>query len=346
MTRVWFNRTFSNVRAVLDLIRRGDAAGEFHLVCTHPEPSFPGFALAHEYALEPAGLSGADYVDFCLEFCRERRIDALWPGKEARLLAERRECFAAIGVRLLSVAAPESLECLHDKARFAREASQFHLPTPETIPFRTTAEFESAYERLRFTHDVLCIKPAKGVNGAGFRVIQEGHAGLEGLLRDGVYSIQLGCLRQLLARTPPDADWLLMEYLDGAEYSLDAVGDGRQLIALTQRCKASGGAYGQRIVARPDLTQAVAELTAHFGLTGLFNVQFREGRHGPRLLEVNPRFAGGIGYTGVTGLNLPYLALHGLIRGFSDQAGQGVPRLAPEMTVLEVAHYTGHPGAA
>ncbi|ADC63500.1 ATP-grasp domain-containing protein [Allochromatium vinosum] len=346
MTRVWFNRTFSNVRAVLDLIRRGDAAGEFRLVCTHPEPSFPGFVPAHEQALEPAGLSGADYVDFCLDFCRERHVDALWPGKEARLLTEQRPRFSAIGVRLLSVAAPESLERLHDKARFALEASQFHLPTPETIPFRTVAEFESAYERLRFTHDVLCIKPAKGVNGAGFRVIQEGHAGLEGLLRDGVYSIQLGCLRQLLARHPPAETWLLMEYLAGDEYSLDAVGDGRRLIALTQRRKASGGAYGQRIVARSDLTQAVSELTERFGLTGLFNAQFREGRHGPRLLEVNPRFAGGIGYTGAAGLNLPYLALRGLIQGFTEQDYQEAPRLAADMTVLEVAQYERHEVAA
>lgn len=346
MTRVWFNRTLSNVRAVLDLIRRGDATGEFHLICTHPEPSFPGFALAHEHALEPAGLSGADYVDFCLDFCRERHIDALWPGKEARLLAEQHARFAAAGVRLLSVAAPGSLERLHDKARFAAEAREFHIPTPETIPFCTAAEFESAYERLRFTHDVLCIKPARGLNGAGFRVIQEGHAGLDGLVRDGLYTIQLGCLRQLLARTPPDETWLLMDYLAGDEYSLDAVGDGRRLIALTQRRKASGGAYGQRIVARPELTQSVVELTERFGLTGLFNVQFREGRQGPRLLEVNPRFAGGIGYTGATGLNLPYLALRGLIQGFSDQDYQDAPRLAPDMTVLEVAHYARHEGAA
>ncbi|MGQ9659656.1 MAG: ATP-grasp domain-containing protein [Thermochromatium sp.] len=342
MTRVWFNRTFSDVRAVLDLIRRGDAAGEFHLVCTHPEASFPGFVPAHEHALEPAGLSGADYVDFCVDFCRKRHIDALWPGKEARLLAEQRERFAAIGVQLLSVAAPESLDRLHDKALFSLEARRFSIPTPETIPFRTAAEFTSAYERLRLTHERLCIKPVKGMNGDGFRVIREGGAGLEGLVRDGLYSIELDCLHQRLARTPPEATWLLMEYLAGDEYSLDAVGDGRRLIALTQRRKAAGGTYGQQIVARPDLTQAVSELTERFGLTGLFNVQFREGPDGPRLLEVNPRFAGGIGYTGATGLNLPYLALRGLIRGFTDQDYQDAPRLAPEMTVLEVAQYERH----
>lgn len=336
MIRVWFNRTFSNVRAALDLIRRGDAAGEFQLVCTHPQPTFPGFAAAHEHALEPSGLTGLDYVDFCLAFCRERRIDCLWPGKEARLLAEHGERFAAEGVRLLSVTSPENLDLLHDKARFQVQARRFSIPTPDTLECRTFEAFESAYERLRARHEVLCIKPSKGVNGAGFRVIEEGRGGLEILLRDTLYSIHLDGLRQLLREAGTFEPLLLMEFLDGPEYSLDSVGDGRRLIAQTQRRKATSGGYGQAIVARPELAQAVDELTATFGLTGLFNAQFREGCQGLRLLEINPRFAGGIGYTGAAGLNLPYLALHGLIHGFPDGRR---PILAEESRILEVAGY-------
>lgn len=344
MTRVWFNRTFSNVRTLFELIRRADTAADFTLICTHPEPSFPGFTLAHEHALEPAELSDAEYLDFCLDFCRTHRIDALWPGKAAHLLAEQRDRFAANGVRVLAVAAPEVLDRLHDKAQFALAARHCHIPPPETIAFRTAAEFEAAYERLSFSHATLCIKPAQGVNGAGFRVIQPGNAGLDALARDELYTISLACLRQRLAVTPPTQTWLLMEYLDGTEYSVDAVGDGQRVRALVQRAKTTGRGYGQRLVARADLTQAVNELTAQFGLTGLFNIQFRAGRHGPRLLEVNARFAGGIGYSGAAGVNLPYLALHGMIHGFAS-ATQTAPQHAPEMTVLEVAHYLRHEAA-
>ncbi|MBK1717656.1 ATP-grasp domain-containing protein [Thiocystis violacea] len=336
MTRVWFNRTFSNVRALLDLVRRGDEGGEFHLVCTHTQASFPGFAAAHEWALEPAGLTGPGYIDYCLDFCRERRIDALWPGKEARLLAEHRDRFAAEGVRVLSVASPENLDLLHDKARFSAQARHFFIPTPDTLECRTLEEFEAAYERLRALHPVLCIKPAKGVNGAGFRVIEEGRRGLDILVQGVLYAIHLDGLRQLLREAGAFEPLLLMEHLDGAEYSVDSLGDGRRLVALTQRRKETGAGYGQRITALPALTQAVAELTEIFGLTGLFNAQFREGRNGLRLLEINPRFAGGIGYTGATSVNLPYLALHGLIRGFADD---GPPLVAEESRILEVPDY-------
>jgi hypothetical protein len=336
MTRVWFNRIFSSVRALFDLVRQGDEAGEFHLVCTHTKTNFPGFAAAHEHALEPAGLSGSDYVDFCLDLCRERRIDCFWPGKEARLLAEHRDRFAEQGVRLLAVASADNLDVLLDKARFYARARSFSIPPPDSIEFCTAGEFETAYARLRASHDSLCVKPAVGVNGAGFRVIEEHRGGLDILLQGALYSIHLDGLRQLLSETDSFKPLLLMEFLGGSEYSLDCVGDGRRLVALTQRKKAREGGYGQQIVAIPELTQAVAEMTAAFGLTGLFNVQFREGRDSLRLLEINPRFAGGIGYTGAAGLNLPYLALHGLVHGFPE--GQQ-PLVAASTQVLEVSQF-------
>ncbi len=314
MTRIWFNRTFSNVRTVLELIRQGDAAGEFRLICTHPELSFPGFVAAHEWALEPEPLAGLDYLAFCLDFCHRYRVDALWAGKEALLLAEHGARFAELGVQVLAVAEPKTLGLIQDKARLA-ELGEPPIPAPDSIPFRTLAEFDAAYERLRFVHEMLRIKPAQGLYGAGFRIIREGEHGLGGLLQDGSQSIQLGCLRRLLVQQTPTQPWLLMEYLPGPEYSVDAVGDGEHLIALIQREKCPG-LYGQRLVARSELTEAVAKLIARFRLKGLFNVQFRAGCLGLRLLEINPRFSGGIGFAGAAGLNLPYLALHGQILGF------------------------------
>ncbi len=336
MTRIWFNRTFSNVRALFDLIRQGDGSGEFHLVCSHTQSGFPGLLSAHETALEPTGLTGLDYVDFCLDFCRERRIDCFWPGKEARLLAAHRERFAAQGVELFAAAAPEMLEILFDKARFYVEARRFSIPPPDSIEFSTPDAFETAYARLRMAHEVLCVKPADGVNGAGFRVIEEQRTGLEILLQGALYSIHLDGLRQLLREAETFRPLLLMEFLGGSEYSLDCVGDGRRLVAVTQRKKAKAGGYGQEIVEIHALTDAVSEMTAAFGLRGLFNVQFREGQNGFRLLEINPRFAGGIGYTGAAGLNLPYLALHGLIHGFPDRQ---FPLVAASAQVLEVPQF-------
>lgn len=337
MTRIWFNKTFSNVRALFDLVRRGDEAGEFCLVCSHTQTEFPGFLSAHESLLEPAGLVGPDYVDFCLDVCRQHRIDAFWPGKEVRRLAAEEARFAAIGVRLLTAAEPDSLALLHDKSRFYQMARDFSVTGPEFIAFSTCEQFEAAYAKLRARHPVLCVKPVDGVNGAGFRVIEEQRGGLEILLQGALYSIHHEGLRQLLAAAGEFAPLLLMEFLDGVEYSVDCVGDGRRLIAHVQRRKSNSGGYGQRIVAVPEIARVVAEMTAAFGLRGLFNAQFREGRDGIRLLEINPRFSGGIGYTGAAGVNLPYLALRGLVHGFPESVP---PTVAVGVRVLEETSYS------
>ena len=335
MTRVWFNKTFSNVRAVFDLIRQGDEAGEFHLVCTHTKPEFPGLPAAHEAALEPPGLVGIEYLEFCLAFCRERRIDCLWPGKEARLLVEHQDRFAEQGVRVLAPASAADLAVLLDKARFYARTRGFPVPPPDALEIRSAAEFETAYARLRQVHDVLCIKPAYGVNGAGFRMIDEQRSGLEILLQNALYAIPLDALRHLLAEAGDFEPLLLMEFLGGTEYSVDCVGDGQRLVAHVQRQKSGTGSYGQRIVGSPELEQAVAGMTEAFGLRGLFNAQFREGRDGFRLLEINPRFSGGIGNTALAGVNLPYLALRGLVHGFPDAPQHG----AVDLRVLEVSRF-------
>lgn len=320
MARVWFNKTFSNVRAVLELIRQGDTAGEFRLLCTHPSETFPGFLAADECDLEPADLAGNDYVEFCLDFCRKQRVDLFWPGKGAALLAAHRDRFLSQGIRLLTVATADTLAILQDKARFYAEARRFSIPPPDTLEFRSEAEFETTYTRLRGVHDVLCFKPSDGVNGSGFRVIEERRGALDILLRGTLYAIDLAGFRRILADTKNFPPLLLMEYLDGPEYSVDCVGDGRKLIAHVQRKKPESGVYGQCIVGLPELERAISEMVEAYALRGLFNVQFREGRSGLRLLEINPRFAGGIGMSGAAGVNLPYLALKGAVHGFSDCA--------------------------
>jgi carbamoylphosphate synthase large subunit len=76
--------------------------------------------------------------------------------------------------------------------------------------------------------------------------------------------------------------------------------------------------HGQLIDMREDILAATADLTRMYGLSGMFNVQFREGGGLLRLLEINPRMSGGIGMACVAGPNLPWIALCGFADGFDD----------------------------
>ncbi|MDC8760533.1 ATP-grasp domain-containing protein [Janthinobacterium fluminis] len=317
MQRVWFNKTFSSVGTAIRLIREADGAGRYHLICSNTNAHAAAFLAAHEHAIEPAGLSGEAYVDWCLDFCRERGVTIFWPGKEAGAIGSARARFAALGTRVLSVASAEVLALMHDKARFC---AGLDLPLAPPAQFRVVdniAAYDAAYAELRPLHRKLCIKPSESVYGLGFAVLDEERSGAQLLLAGAAYQINAAELREGLAQMATFKPLLLMEYLDGHEYSADCVADHGALLCAVPRKKPHVGGQGQLIDARADILQACAQLARDYQLNGVFNIQFREGRNGLALLEINPRMSGGIGMACAAGPNLPYLALAGFDRGYA-----------------------------
>jgi len=333
MTRVWFNKTFSSVHSALSLIRRGDVEGRYRLLCTHPSANSLGLRFAHETEAEPVGLTGRAYVDWCLGFSRDRKVDIFVPGKEAALLARHAARFLEQGVRILSAAAPDTLDCLHDKARFYAEACAPSAPSPEFEIFETAASFDAAYGRMRERYDLLCMKPAVSVYGIGFRQICERKTAFEIMLEGNAYRIDLTSLRDMLAREGRFRPMLLMPYLGGHEFSVDCVALDGDLVCAVARRKAGRAEQGQTIVVRRDVEDACRHLARQFSLTGNVNIQFREGDEGLRVLEINPRLSGGVAMACLAGPNLPYLALLAFDQG-RDAATVGP--IADDLLVGEI----------
>lgn len=339
MKRVWFNKTFSSVGAAIRLIREADEAGDYTLICTNTNAHAPAFLAAHEFAVEPSGLKGEDYLAWCLDFCLTQRVAIFIPGKEASLISAARAQFEAQGTRVLCAAAPDMLDLLHDKARFYQSVD---CPTPPAA-FRvveTAAAFDAAYRELKKDHAKLCIKPSESVYGLGFAVLDEERSSAQLLLAGVQYHIGQEDLRRGFAAMETFRPMLVMEYLDGPEFSVDCVGDNGRLICAVPRKKPLLAGHGQLIDLREDILESTRQLTAAYGLNGVFNVQFREGRSGLGLLEINPRMSGGIAMACLAGPNLPYLALAGFDRGFE---GLAVPQVRAGLRVGEISFATQLP---
>lgn len=337
MQRVWFNKTFSSVASAIRLIREADVAGDYHIVCSSTNPYAPAFLAAHESAIEPEGLRGETYLDWCLHFCRKNSIGIFVPGKEASLVSAAREQFAAQGTRVLCAASQEVLHLLHDKARFYQTVDLKLAPPAAFRVVENIEQFDTAYRELRETHAKLCVKPSVSVYGLGFSVLDEVRSSAQLLLEGVQYHIGLDDLRRGFAAMDGFRTMLVMEYLDGHEYSVDCVGDNGRLVCAIPRKKAMVVGQGQTIDMRDDILESTRQLTAAYGLNGVFNVQFREGRNGLGLLEINPRMSGGIAMACLAGPNLPYLALVGFDRGFD---GLQIPPVRAGIRVAELARAT------
>ena len=333
MQRVWFNKTFSSVGSAIRLIREADVALDYCIICSSTNPHAPAFLAAHESALEPAGLKGQAYLDWCLHFCRENHIGIFLPGKEASLVSAAREQFAALGTRVLGTASQDVLHLLHDKARFYQTVD---LPLAPPAAFRViqnVEQFDVAYRELREKHSKLCIKPSVSVYGLGFSVIDEQRSSAQLLLEGVSYHIGLDDLQRGLAAMDGFRTMLVMEYLGGHEYSVDCVGDNGRLVCAIARKKSLHVGHGQTIDQRSDILESARLLAATYQLNGLFNIQFREGQNGLGLLEINPRMSGGIAMACMAGPNLPYLALRGFDRGFD---GLQIPLIRAGIRVSEL----------
>lgn len=335
--RVWFNKTFSSVTSALHLIRKGDASDRYEIVVSSPNSHALAQLGADQFHDEPSGLKGDAYVNWCAEFCTRHGINVFVPGKEAALLSDARDRFLAFGTRILSCASRANLDVLHDKGLFYEQIRCSQAPAPSFVKVATIQEFDQAYKTLSPHHEALCIKPSVSVYGIGFRRIRTDRTAYALFAGGKDYQIDADSLRAMLAEQEEFPSLLLMEYLDGHEYSVDCVADHGHLKCSVARKKPIGIGGGQLIDQREDIQTACRDIVAQFGLNGYSNIQFREGRNGIRILEVNPRMSGGIGMACLAGPNLPYLGLVGFDQGYDDL---NFPLIQDGLRVAEFNHAT------
>lgn len=318
MPRVWFNRSLSSVHSIFELIRGADAEGQISIVCSHSHFDALQLLFADERYIEPSNLSDDEYLLWCFDFCREHAIDIFVPGKKARFFAANCHNFESTGTRLLSAAAADVLDLIDNKARFYNElASDIALPPDFQVAIDANS-FSKAFRTIRGKHEQVCVKPAKSVFGLGFRILDECRGSVTHLVQGIEYQIPLVELEHSISNIANFAPMLVMEYLEGPEWSVDCVADQGNLVTSVQRKKPKFSGHPQVIDNVPEIHTSVEKLIKRYSLNGLINVQFRAGRNGIRILEINPRASGGLAMACLAGPNLPYIAINGFISGFEN----------------------------
>ncbi|EIC29997.1 ATP-grasp domain-containing protein [Methylomicrobium album] len=309
--RIWFNKTFSTIGAVFRQLKAGYPDDGITLVCTHTHRTATAFLAADEAYLEPSELHGQEYIDWCLDFCREHRIELFWPGKEAALACKNRAPFESEGVRLMAAADYPTLTLLHNKADFYADLPREVALVMDFVAVNDAEAFDRAVEMLASKHKRLCVKPAVSVYGLGFRILDRERDSIIHLLKGVEYQIPLRELRNGMQHTPHFDTLLVMEHLGGPEWSVDCAARHGELLCAVQRKKSPLAGHGQSVDNHSAIAGMTERLIRHYRLNGLVNIQYKEGESGPRLLEINPRPSGGFGMACLAGANLAKIAFEG-----------------------------------
>ncbi|RBP44603.1 ATP-grasp domain-containing protein [Roseimicrobium gellanilyticum] len=318
--RVWFSRASSSLHPALLTLKQRPLGGDLEIYSSHSQWDSPALCASDVALLEPAELKGNAYVQWCLDFCREHRIDVFVPGGARSQIADRREEFASVGTRILVAADGPTLKHLEDKSGFLAGVPPEIAPIARYVTVNTAAEFADAVTTLQATCEKVCFKPSQSIFGLGFYVLKEGLQPVNRLLDGYANVISFEEAHRILATQEKFRDVLVMEYLPGNEYSVDCVGRRGELVCAIVRAKLRGDdsvGSSQLVQGNPEVEQMARAITHRYGLDGLYNMQFREGADGgrPKLLEVNGRMSGGMALACLTGIHLLELAIQVTLAG-------------------------------
>lgn len=312
--RIWFNKTFSSIHSVIRNLRESDNNKNLRLIVSHNNPKVPGMALADEAFIEPDNLNEEEYLEWAIGFCKAHKVDLFWPGKAAILIAKNKQRFISYGTQVVLAADYDVLRLLNNKAAFYSDLNPDIAELPETIPVNSLKGFDSAFEKLTKKHNKLCVKPSVSVFGLGFRLIDTDRPIITHLLNGVEYQIPVNELRFSMGLVESFETLLVMEYLPGEEWSVDCAARNGRLWCAVQRKKSKQSGGGQVIDNNPQISGMVERLTKHYGLNGIFNIQFKDSANGPRLLEINARPSGGIGMACLSGANLAKIAIEAITK--------------------------------
>lgn len=211
--------------------------------------------------------------------------EAVMPVGHPLALSRMRDELSRLGVAAL-VERESLIRTLDSKVAFSRLAADLGLPQPR---FYDTPDDIPPGMRIIFKRDV--------------------SFGGHGVHRP----CSIDALRNLIAHQSPGEPFLIEDYIDGEDWSVDAVrGDDKTFFYSSYRtteASGNGPSQSREVVDEPVLGEIARTILTNLDYKGVCGFDFRKDSSDGRfyLLEANPRFTAGLASQADAGFNIPYM---------------------------------------
>lgn len=308
MVKIWLNHWFSTAYNIISLIRQDNP--DFRIIGSNERESSPIKAVCDEWYTEPA-LKGDEYVDYCLEFCREHGVEVFLPHREMAAISRREEEFINEGVKVMAEDYP-LMELFGDKDRAYRAFAEKKIGiVPDYFMVTNVEEFTAAYEKLSAKYEKICFKFVRDEGGKSYRLIDNSLNGYEALFRKQTTRMSFEAAVTALSGRESFSPMMIMPYLPDEEISVDCLKTSRGLIAVPRVKTAS---RTEKIRYEDYILDTCGKIIAEFPLEMPCNIQFKYLEGVPYLLEVNTRMSGGVQMSCIAAeVNIPSLAVNKLL---------------------------------
>jgi carbamoyl-phosphate synthase large subunit len=232
-------------------------------------------------------VSAPQYIERLLVLCKENKIDMVVPliDPELEVLAASIKQFCDSG--LMAVVSPEkTIEITFDKYKTYLHAKKSGIPVPETVLTKEEAFELIAAGKLRWP---LIVKPRKG-SASMFITRCSNESQLK-----------------LAFETCPEP--MIQEFAAGEEYGYDLFCDKnyKPVSVFCKRKLAMRAGETDKAVSTnsKNLIELGLKVAEAFPIFGPADIDFKTGKNGPLLLEINPRFGGGYPCSHLCGADFP-----------------------------------------
>lgn len=328
--KIWFNRWFSTAYHYINSIKNNNEGIDFTIYGTHPDANAVYLMACDVAGVEP-DISGKEYIEFCLDFCKENGIDIFVPRKAMVDIAESIERFNEIGTKVLVCPDGELMKKIDNKALMYEELQGKNIvEIPEYRVVNNVHDFIDAYAELTQQGLKVCFKPVHGEGGFGFRIIDPMADSLEELYGPINNKITLKQAVSILSKEENFPEIMVLELLEEREYSIDCLGYEGKLLSAVPRCKAGGRV--RELQDKPELLEIARKITEQYQIPFVYNIQVKYQGGVPKLLEINPRMSGGLHITCLSGVDFPFEAIK-LLMGYEPK--EITPKLSIRSTYVE-----------
>lgn len=299
---VTYGRGWNSLATVRSLGRRG-----IEVYCGEESPFAPCFFSKYcqgHFQYPSPSLEPDAFIEFMVAKVKELAPPDDEPyvfipvHKETFILAEHRERFES-HIKL-PVTTIENIRLTDDKGRLATLAEEQGIRIPRTWQFD---DIDKLYREVPDLPMPLFVKVRKAAAGVGLRKVKDPEE-LVATFREFVDGFAL----------QPDQYPLVQEFVSGSDYCVTTLFDqGRCVASMTYRNiraypRDTGAGALRETVHHPEAEAAAIKLLSPLKWHGIAQVDFRIPDGGPPyLIEVNPRFFGGLAQCIAANVDYPYL---------------------------------------
>ncbi|MFO7152851.1 MAG: ATP-grasp domain-containing protein [Bacillota bacterium] len=259
------------------------------------------------------------YIDSLLDICLNENVNVVLPQttKEIEVLSKHLKMFKDKNIRI-GVSPYKAIRVANNKALLLNMFKDLGLPCPKFRVVQSARELVAIVEEFGYPENPVVVKPPLSNGMRGFRILMEDYWDVRKFLEekpDGVV-ISLGDLRKILEKGEVWPTLLVMEYLPGKEYTVDAFQGEKTFVAIPRVRQAirSGISFAAVIEQREDLVYQTRKASEALGLRFSFGFQYKEDAEGvPKVLECNPRIQGTMVASSLAGVNLIWFSVRELL---------------------------------